>query len=191
MKLFHIASAALLLSAPFALAETSTWKSDPAHSEVDFSIKHLALSNVHGRFGHVDATIVYDDKDITKSTVKASIDMTGIDTGETARDNHLKTDTFFDVSKYTTATFVSTSVTKGGSGLLIAGNLTIKGITKPVILDVSGPTAPVTGMDKKPHVGFSATTTIHRSDFGIGSSFPEAVLSEDVKIEIDLDAAKQ
>jgi len=191
MKLFHLASAALLLAAPFALAETSTWKSDPAHSEVDFSIKHLALTNVHGRFGHVDATIVYDDKDITKSTVKASIDMTGIDTGETARDNHLKTDTFFDVAKYNTATFVSTSVAKGGSGLLVSGNLTIKGITKPVTLDVSGPTTPVTGMDKKPHVGFSATTTIHRSDFGIGSSFPEAVLSQDVKIELDLDVAKQ
>ena len=76
MKLFHLASAALLLAAPFAFAETSTWKSDPAHSEVDFTIKHLALSNVHGRFGHVDATLVYDDKDVTKSTVKATIDMT-------------------------------------------------------------------------------------------------------------------
>jgi len=191
MKLFHLATAALLLTAPFALAETSTWKSDPAHSEVDFSIKHLALTNVHGRFGHVDATLVYDDKDVTKSTVKASIDLTGINTGEAARDTHLKTDTFFDVAKYSTATFVSTSVTKGGSGLLISGDLTIKGITKPVTLDVSGPTAPVTGMDKKSHVGFSATTTIHRTDFGIGASFPAAVLGEDVKIEIDLDAAKQ
>jgi polyisoprenoid-binding protein YceI len=191
MKLFHLASAALLLAAPFALAETSTWKSDPAHSEVDFTIKHLALSNVHGRFGHVDATVVYDDKDVTKSTVKAVIDMTGIDTGESARDNHLKTDTFFDVTKYTTATFVSTSVAKGGSGLQISGNLTIKGVTKPVVLDSTGPSAAVTGMDKKPHVGFTATTIIHRSDYGIGSSFPEAVLSEDVKIEIDLDVAKQ
>jgi len=191
MKLFHLASAALLLAAQFAAAETSTWKSDPAHTEVDFTIKHLALTNVHGRFGHVDATIAYDDKDISKSTVSATIDMTGINTGEAARDNHLKTDSFFDVSKYTTAKFVSTSVAKGGSGLLVAGNLTIKGVTKPVTLDVSGPTAPVTGMDKKPHVGFSATTTIHRSDFGIGTSFPESVLGEDVKIEIDLDAAKQ
>jgi polyisoprenoid-binding protein YceI len=191
MKLFHLASAALLLAAPFAFAETSTWKSDPAHSEVDFTIKHLALSNVHGRFGHVDATLVYDDKDVTKSTVKATIDMTGIETGETARDNHLKTDTFFDVTKYSTATFVSTSVAKGGSGLQVTGNLTIKGVTKPVTLDVAGPTAPVTGMDKKPHVGFVGTTTIHRTDFGIGTSFPDAVLSEDVKLEIDLDAAKQ
>jgi polyisoprenoid-binding protein YceI len=191
VKLLKIASLALALAAPVAFAQTSTWKSDPAHSEVDFTIKHLGVSNVHGRFGHVDATIVYDDKDITKSTVNATIDIAGLSTGESARDNHLKTDSFFDVAKYNTATFVSTSVAKGGSGLLISGNLTIKGITKPVVLDVEGPSAPVTGMDKKLHTGFAATTILHRSDFGIGSSFPAAVLGEDVKIEIDLDAAKQ
>jgi polyisoprenoid-binding protein YceI len=191
MKVLKLASLALALAAPLAMAQTSTWKSDPAHSEVDFTIKHLGVSNVHGRFGHVDATLVYDDKDITKSTVNATIDVAGLSTGETGRDNHLKTDSFFDVAKFATATFVSTSVAKGGSGLLVSGNLTIKGVTKPVVLDVEGPSAPVTGMDKKPHTGFTATTTIHRSDFGIGSSFPAAVLGEDVKIEVDLDAAKQ
>lgn len=191
MKVLKLASLALALAAPLAMAQTSTWKSDPAHSEVDFTIKHLAVSNVHGRFGHVDATLIYDEKDITKSTVNATIDITGVSTGETGRDNHLKTDSFFDVAKFATATFVSTSVAKGGSGLLVSGNLTIKGVTKPVVLDVDGPSAPVTGMDKKPHTGFVATTTLHRSDFGIGSSFPAAVLGEDVKIEIDLDAAKQ
>jgi polyisoprenoid-binding protein YceI len=191
MKAFKLASLALVLAAPLAMAQTSTWKSDPAHSEVDFTIKHLGVSNVHGRFGHVDATLVYDEKDITKSTVNATIDITGVSTGETARDNHLKTDSFFDVAKFATATFVSTSVAKGGAGLLVSGNLTIKGVTKPVVLDVEGPSAPVTGMDKKPHTGFTATTKINRSDFGIGSSFPAAVLGEEVKIEIDLDAAKQ
>lgn len=191
MKVLKLASLALALTAPLAMAQTSTWKSDPAHSEVDFTIKHLAVSNVHGRFGHVDATLIYDEKDITKSTVNATIDVAGLSTGETGRDNHLKTDSFFDVSKFATATFVSTSVAKGGSGLIVNGNLTIKGITKPVVLDVEGPSAPVAGMDKKLHTGFTATTTLHRSDFGIGSSFPAAVLGEDVKIEIDLDAAKQ
>ena len=194
MKSLKLASAALALIAPIApiaMAQTSTWKSDPAHSEVDFAIKHLAVSNVHGRFGHVDATLVYDEKDITKSTVNAIIDLTGIETGETPRDNHLKSDSFFDVTKYYTATFASTSVAKGGSGLLVSGNLTIKGVTKPVVLDVEGPTAPVTGMDKKQHVGFSATTTIHRLDFGIGTTFPAAVVGEDVKVTIELDAAKQ
>ena len=191
MKLFKIATAALALIAPVAMAQTSTWKSDPAHSEVDFSIKHLALTNVHGRFGAVDATLVYNEQDVTKSTVNATIDVTGVDTGEPPRDTHLKTDTFFDVTKYTKATFVSTSVAKGGSGLLVSGNLTIKNITKPVVLDVTGPTTPVNGMDKKTHVGFEATTTLHRLDFGLGTSFPETVLSDDVKVTIELDAIKQ
>jgi len=191
MKLLKFASAALVLAAPFAMAQTSTWKSDPAHSEVDFTIKHLAVSNVHGRLGHVDATILYDEKDVTKSTVTATIDVSGLQTGESPRDNHLKSPDFFDATQFPTAKFVSTSVAKGGSGLQISGNLTIRNVTKPVVLDVEGPGAAVTGMDKKPHVGFSASTTIHRSDFGIGPKFPETIVGEDVKITIDLDVAKQ
>jgi polyisoprenoid-binding protein YceI len=191
MKTLKFAAAALALVAPIAMAQTSTWKSDAAHSEVDFSVKHLAIANVHGRLGKVDATIALDDKDITKSTVNATIDITGVDTGQAPRDNHLKSDSFFDVAKYATATFVSTSVTKGGSGLQVVGNLTLHGVTKPIVLDVSGPTAPVNGMDKKPHVGFEATTTIHRLDFGVGATFPDAVVSDEVKLTIDLDVAKQ
>ena len=191
MKALKLASVALALIAPLAVAQTSTWKVDSAHSEVDFSIKHLAISNVHGRFGKIDATIIYYDKDITKSSVNATIDVTGVDTGVSPRDNDLKSDSYFDVTKYATATFASTSVTKGGSGLLINGNLTLHGITKPVVLDVSGPTGPITGMDKKPHVGFEAKTTIHRLDFGIGTKVPEAILSDAVQLTIELDAAKQ
>jgi polyisoprenoid-binding protein YceI len=191
MKLLKLASGILALAAPIAFAQTSTWKADSAHSEVDFTIKHLAISNVHGRFGKVEATIVYDEKDITKSTVQATIDVTGVDTGEPARDTHLKSDSFFDVAKFSTATFKSTSVAKGGSGLQITGDLTIHGVTKSVVLDVDGPTAPVNGMDKKPHVGFSASTTIHRADFNLGSTIPTAIVGDDVKLTIDLDAAKQ
>ncbi len=191
MKRSFTVALALVLAAPLAWAQTTTWKSDSAHSEVDFSIKHMALTNVHGRFGTVDATIAYNAANITKSTVMATINVAGVDTGETARDNHLKTDAFFDVAKYATATFLSTSVTKEPHGLKVTGNLTIKGITKPVVLDVDGPTAPVTGMDKKQHVGFSATTTIHREDWGIGTSFPAAILGDDVKIDIELDAVQQ
>jgi polyisoprenoid-binding protein YceI len=184
-------AAALALAAPLAMAQTSTWKADSAHSEVDFSIKHLGISNVRGRFGKVAATIVYDDKDVTKSTVNATIDVSGLDTGNSSRDNDIKSDNYFAVEKNPTATFVSTSVAKGGAGLQISGNLTIKGTTKPVVLDVEGPTAPITGMDKKPHAGFSASTTIHRTDFGIGANVPTAVLSDEVKVTIDLDVAKQ
>jgi len=191
MKIFHLASAALLLAAPFALAQTSTWKSDAAHSDVGFSIVHMGLDAVPGSFGKVSATIVYDEKDITKSTVNATIDVAGLDTRNESRDADVKGGTYFDTAKYPTATFASTSVAKGGSGLLVSGNLTIKGITKAVVLDVEGPRGPVTGMDKKPHVGFSASTTIHRTDFGIGANVPTMILSDDVKITINLDAAKQ
>ena len=191
MKRSLTAALALVLAAPLALAQTTTWKSDPVHSEVDFSIKHMSLTNVHGRFGAVNATVVYDAADIAKSTVTATIDVAGVDTGETARDNHLKTDAFFDVSKYTTATFQSTKVVKSADGMTVTGNLTLRGVTKPVVLNVVGPTAPVTGMDKKQHVGFSATTTIRRQDWGIGTSFPSAILGDNVSIEIDLDVAQQ
>jgi polyisoprenoid-binding protein YceI len=191
MKLLKLASAALALVAPIALAQTSTWKVDSAHSDVEFVVKHLGISNVHGRMGKVTATIMYDEKDITKSSVDATIDVAALDTGNSSRDNDIKSDTFFDVAKYPTATFVSTSVAKGGLGLLITGNLTIKGVTKSVVLNVAGPSAPITGMDKKPHVGFEATTTIHRTDFGIAANMPAAVVSDDVSLTIDLDAAKQ
>jgi polyisoprenoid-binding protein YceI len=82
-------------------------------------------------------------------------------------------------------------VEKGGAGLQVRGNLTIKGVTKPVVLDVDGPTAPVTGMNKKLHTGFSATTTINREDFGIGAGMPTAMLGDDVKLTIELDFSKQ
>jgi polyisoprenoid-binding protein YceI len=139
----------------------------------------------------VTATIVYNETDITKSTVAATIDVTGIDTGEDARNNHLKTPDFFDVATYPTATFTSTSVAKNATGLTIAGNLTLRGVTKPVILMAEGPRGPAPGMDHKPHAGFSATTTIKRSDFAIGAKFPAAVVGDEVKMDIELEVVKQ
>jgi polyisoprenoid-binding protein YceI len=192
MKRLAILTGILALAFPLAQAQTSTWTSDPAHSEVDFSIKHMGVSNVHGRFGHVTATIAWNEADITKSTVTATIDVVGVNTGESARDNHLKTDTFFDATKFPSASFVSTSVAKSPTGLTVSGNLTIKGVTKPVILQVDGPTGPGENpMDHKLHAGYEATTTVSRLAFGIGSSFPDAILSDAVKLTIDLDTVKQ
>ena len=105
----------LALAAPLALAQTSTWVPDKAHSEVDFTILHMSLSNVHGRFGNVGGTITWNDADITKSTVNITIDATTVDTGVSARDNDLKSTNFFDVAQFPTATFVSTSVAKNGA----------------------------------------------------------------------------
>jgi polyisoprenoid-binding protein YceI len=187
MKRIATLAGILALAAPLALAQTTTWKSDPAHSEVDFSVSHLTISHVHGRFGHVDATVTYDAGDVTKCSVTATIDVTGVDTGEEARNNHLKTDSFFDVAKFPTATFTSTSVTKTADGLSIMGNLTLHGVTKPVVLTVTGPVGPVSGMDHKQHAGFSATTTVSRTAFGIGTSFPSGAIGDEVKLSIDLD----
>jgi polyisoprenoid-binding protein YceI len=173
------------------MAQTSTWVPDKAHSEVDFSILHMSLSKVHGRFGNIGGSIVMNDADITKSTVNITIDVTTIDTGVSARDNDLKGPNIFDVAQFPTATFVSTSVTKSGAGLTVAGNLTLHGVTKPVTLAVEGPTGPVQGMDKKPHQGFSATTTISRSAFGIAPKMPSAVIGDEIQLTIDLDVAKQ
>ena len=129
----------LALAAPLALAQTSTWVPDKAHSSVDFSILHMSLSQVRGHFGNIGGSIVWNEGDITKSTVNVTIDVTTVDTGVAARDADLKSDHFFDVAKFPSATFVSTSVSKSGSGLTISGNLTLHGVTKPVVLQVDGP----------------------------------------------------
>jgi polyisoprenoid-binding protein YceI len=190
MKRLALATGILALAAPLALAQTSTWTSDPAHSEVDFSIRHLGISNVHGRFGNVAATVVINDADVSKSTVTATIDVTSVDTGVSMRDNDLKGAGIFDVAHFPTAAFTSTSIVKNGSNLTVTGNLTLRGITKPVVLNVEGPSATVQGMDHKSHVGFSAITTISRSAFGVGTSYSPSVLGDDVKLTIELDVAK-
>jgi polyisoprenoid-binding protein YceI len=181
----------LLFSTPLTLAQTSTWVPDKAHSEVGFSVLHLGLSNVRGHFGNIGGAIVLDESDITRSTVNVNIDASTVDTGVGPRDADLKGPNFFDVAQFPTATFVSTGVKKSGSGLTVSGNLTLHGVTKPVILQVEGPTGPVPGMDKKPHSGFAATATISRTAFGIATKFPTTVVGDEVKLTIDLDVAKQ
>jgi polyisoprenoid-binding protein YceI len=181
----------LTLAAPLALAQTSTWTFDPAHSAVDFTARHMSLSNVRGHIAGIKGSITMNDADITKSSVSVTIDTTTIDTGVTMRDNDLKSANYFDVAKFPTATFTSTSVSGGGGHLTINGNLTLHGVTRPVTLDVEGPTGPVNGMDHKSHVGYSATTTVKRKDFGIGANAPDSMISDEIKLTLDLDAAKQ
>ncbi len=192
MKRLAFVTGILALAAPLATAQYSTWTSDPAHSEVDFSIRHMSVSNVHGQFGKVAATILLNEADIAKSTVTATIGTATIDTGVPSRDADLKSDSFFDVDKFPTASFTSTSVVKNGNRLTVTGNFTLHGITKPVVLDVEGPSGPVPGMmDHKPHSGFSATTTLSRSAFGIGTKYPPAIVGDEVKLTIDLEVVKQ
>lgn len=191
MKRLALLAGIFALAAPLAVAQTSTWAIDPPHSEIEFSIRHMGVSNVHGRFGNIQGNVVMNDADATKSTVSVTIDTTTLDTGVAQRDTHLKSPDFFDIAKSPSATFASTGVVKNGTHLTVSGNLTLHGITRPVQLDVDGPSAPVPGMDKKPHSGFSATTTISRKDFGIGPNFPAAMVGDEVKLTVELEVVKQ
>lgn len=191
MKRLAFLFAAVTLAAPLAQAQASTWMMDPAHSEVGFTIRHMSVSNVHGRFGKLIGNVHFDESDATKSSVEVTIDVTALDTGDVQRDTHIKGPDFFDVAKFPTAAFTSTGVMKAGNHLRVTGNLTLHGVTKPVELDVEGPGAPVPGMDHKPHEGYSATATIQRTDFGIGAKFPAAVVGDEVKLTIDLEVVKQ
>ncbi len=191
MKRAALAAGIFAMSASFALAQTSTWISDQAHSEVTFTVKHLSISNVHGSFGKVDAKIDLDSADIAKSTVEATIDVTTVDTGVEARDKDLRGTNFFDVDKYPTAKFTSTAVSKNSAGLTVVGNLELHGTTVPVTLMVEGPTGPITARGGKEHSGFSATTTLSRTAFGIAPKMPNAMVSDEIRLNIDLDVVKQ
>jgi polyisoprenoid-binding protein YceI len=191
MKRLTLLTGILALAAPLAVAQTSTWAIDPAHSEVEFVVRHMGISNVHGRIGGVQGNIQLNEADVTKSSVSVTIDVTTLDTGVTQRDTHLKSPDFFDIAKFPSATFTSTTVVKSGTHLKVSGNLTLHGLTRPVELDVDGPSATVPGMDHKPHSGYSATTTVNRKDFGIGANFPVAVVGDEIKLTIELEVVKQ
>jgi polyisoprenoid-binding protein YceI len=191
MKRSVLPSVILTLAAPLAMGQNTTWVPDKAHSEINFSVLHLSLDNVRGRFGNVGGDVIQTAGAIAKSTVNVTIDVSTVDTGVAFRDNDLKSANFFDVAQFPTATFVSTSIVKNGNGLTINGNLTLHGVTEPVVLEAEGPTGPVQGMEHKQHEGFSATTTISRAAFGIGSKYPNNVVGDEVKLTIDLDLVQQ
>jgi polyisoprenoid-binding protein YceI len=153
-------------------------------------ILHLGVSHVHGAFGNVKGTVTLNDKDITKSSVEATIDTTTVSTGVDARDKHLKSPDFFDIEKNPTMTFKSTSLTKAGGKLQLIGDLTISGVTKSVTLDVDGPTPPQT-MQGKTVSGFSASGTIKRGDYGFGPKFSPPMLGDDVKFTVDVEIDKK
>ena len=196
MRLCMAMGAVLALGAGVMQAQARDWKIDPAHSEADFSVKHMAISTVHGSFHGVNGVIHLDPKDLTKSSVEATVDVSTVDTGVAQRDAHLKTADFFDVAKYPTMTFKSTGVKKSGDGYQVLGNLTLHGVTKPVVLKLEAPGQEQVGMDGKSlHRGFVATTTINRQDFGVKWNGTlksgDAALNDDIKIELDVEAEAQ
>ena len=163
-----LALAAMSLLAIPAAASAGTWEIDPAHSTIEFSVKHMMVSTVKGQFEKVKGTTELDDKDVTKSTLEVTIDLASVNTHEPKRDGHLKSPDFFDIAKYPTATFKSTKVQKAGKKLKVTGDLTLHGVTKPVVLDVEGPSPASKTPFGTTVRGVHATGKIDRKDFEIG-----------------------
>jgi polyisoprenoid-binding protein YceI len=190
-----IVSAISLLASLPALAQTSNWNIDPAHSTAQFTVRHLAISNVTGSFTKVTGSVVLNDKDIAQSQVSASIDVNSVDTRVEARDKDLRSPHFFDVEKYPTIEFKSKKITSSGGKLQIVGDLTIHGTTREVTLDGDVPTAELTDPWGNLRRGFSAATTINRKDFNLvynnALKTGEAVVGDNVKIQIDAELVKK
>jgi len=187
MRLTFPLATALLLAAGSATAAPVRYDLDPNHTRIDFSWTHFGFSHPMGRFDRFDGDFRFDPADPTKSSVTVTIPIDSIDTGVAKLDAHLKTDEFFDVAKYPTATFKSTRVERSGEhGLKVAGDLTLHGVTKPVVLDVTVNKVgrhPMAGRDA---AGFDASATIKRSDFGISNYVPN--VSDEIRLSISTEA---
>jgi polyisoprenoid-binding protein YceI len=190
LKKHAIVTGILALAAPLAMAQTSTWNIDSAHSEVDFTVRRLVFTDVQGRFGRVTGELDLNEAEVTKSTVRMTIDLAGIDTKDDIRDEHLRSNEFFEVAAFPTAKFVSTSVTSHGSSLTVTGDLTLHGFTRPVTVNVDAPRHSK-GADKKLHTSYQATTTIARTAFAVGNAYPDVAISDDVKLTISLETVKK
>jgi polyisoprenoid-binding protein YceI len=165
-----------------------TWNLDPTHSEVTFSVRHLAISKVKGKFEKFDVTVTTGES-IVDSKVEASIDVSSVTTGNPDRDGHLQSGDFFLAEEHPQATFVSTSITEKGDDLIVEGEFTLRGVTKPLTL-----TAEFGGINTDPYgqtkAGFSAKGKIDRTDFGVnfntaleGGGF---LLASDVAIDLEV-----
>lgn len=182
-----LAAAALALATTVAFAAPLTYKIDANHTDVVASWSHFGFSNPIAHFGKVDGFITYDPAKVGDSKVEVTIPLSGLNSHVPDFDDHLRSDDFFDAANHPNITFKSTSVKSAGKDkLTVAGNLTIKGITKPVTLAVTINKLGVQPMAKRDAAGFEATTTIKRSDFGVGKYAPN--VSDEVKISITTEA---
>jgi len=147
---------------------TTTWNIDPVHSVAEFKVKHMMISNVKGQFTTVKGVLALDEDSPTNSRIEASIDATSINTREPDRDTHLKSPDFFHAEKFPALSFKSTSISHVRDGeLAVAGDLTIRGVTRNVVFAVEGPTSPAKDPWGNTRIGLSATTKINRKDFGL------------------------
>jgi polyisoprenoid-binding protein YceI len=193
-RLTSCVAALLALAAP-AFAQ-STWEIDPGHSSIQFSVRHLMISNVRGQFGSFKGGAKVDDKNLAGTVVEATIDAASIDTREPKRDAHLKTADFLDVGRFPTITFKSKQIAPAGEGRWkMTGDLTLHGVTREVVLDVEGPTPYVKDMRGDTRAGLSATTKLKRKDFGIvwnkAMDGGGVVVGDDIDVAIEVEGVRR
>jgi polyisoprenoid-binding protein YceI len=188
---------AIIVAIAIAVPSVSaaTWEIDKAHSSVGFTVKHMVISNVNGKFGDFSGTINFDGKDFASATVVVSINPASINTGNDYRDKHLKSPDFFAADSLPQMGFKSKKVIAGKDGAFqIVGDLTMRGVTKEVTLDAMF-NGTVKGMQGDTRAGFSATTTINRQDWGVSWSKTldsgGLVVSNDVKIALEVEAIQK
>ena len=172
----------------------NTWTIDTAHSQAAFAVKHMMVSTVRGSFGKTEGTIEYDGKNVASIKAEATIDTTTITTNNEKRDTHLKSADFFDVAKFPTITFKSKRAEAAGAGKFkLIGDLTMRGVTKEVTLDVEGPSQPLIAQGRA-RVGATATTKVNRQDYGVSWSRSldggGVVVSDEVAITLELELVK-
>ena len=182
-------------TAPTTQTATSTWNIDPAHSVAEFKVKHMMISNVKGQFPKVSGKLVLDETNLGNSKIEAVIEATSIETRDAQRDAHLKSADFLDVENFPTISFKSTRVSIVRNGeLAVEGDLTIRGVTRKETFDVEGPTPPVKDPWGNTRVAVSATTKIHRKDFGLTwNTILEAggiAVGDEVTITLDVEFIK-
>ncbi|HUH32336.1 MAG TPA: YceI family protein [Daejeonella sp.] len=182
-KVFSFLVLALLSTSLFA---QTTWNVDPAHARLGFIINHMGISDVDGIFKKFDVTATAGKADFSDAVFQLSADVNSIDTEIEMRDNHLRNADFFDVEKYPKLTFKSTSIKPVSKNKYkVTGDLTLKGVTKPVTMDLWYRGTIENAQSKTTNSGFQLTGVLKRSDFNLGTQFPSAMLSDEVQIKAD------
>ena len=183
-----VLAVSLLAASTYAFCAPVTYTIDPTHTDVIAQWNHLGFSNPIAHFGQVEGTITYDADNVAASSVEVILPLAGLSSHVKAFDDHLKSDYFFDVAKFPQATFKSTAVESAGEGKLkITGDLTIKDITKAVVLDATINKIDTHPMTSQPAAGFDAVATLKRTDFGLGMNAP--YVSDEVQLRITTEAA--
>ena len=188
---------ALTLAVPaLASAQVATWTIDPGHSAAQFSVRHMVVANVKGEFDGPVGTVTFDPSDLKTLKVDVSFATKSVNTRNADRDKDLRSDLFFDVAKFPRMTFKSKRAEAGGPGKLkLVGDLTIKGVTKEIALDVEGPTPEIKDIWGERRIGATATTTIDRREFGLTYNRVleggGAVVGDTVNIVIDIEMTRK